>query len=78
MFGVSVKVIDLDSDEEKTISIVGADESDVDAGLISFESPLGKALIGRELDDVATVRLPSGAKEYEIVEIFVDYTEDAE
>ena len=76
VFGLSATIVDLDSDETKTITIVGADESDVDNGLISFESPLAKAMIGKELDDVVTLRLPAGAKEFEITEIFVDYKEE--
>lgn len=73
VFGVSVKIEELDSGDGRTVTLVGSEESDVDRGWISFESPLGKALIGRELGDVAKVALPAGAKEYEIVEIFVDY-----
>lgn len=73
VFGVSAKIEEVDSGEARTITIVGSEESDVDRGWISFESPLGKALIGRELGDVAKVALPAGAKEYEIMEIFVDY-----
>lgn len=73
VFGVSVKIQDMDTDEEKTLSIVGADESNVEKGLISYESPLGRALIGKELGDIAKVKLPNGEKEYEIVDIFVDY-----
>ena len=50
--------------------------SDVERGWISFEAPLGKALIGKEIGDVAKVPLPGGAREYEIVEIFVSYEEE--
>ena len=76
VFGVSVKISDLDTDEEKTLSIVGADESDVAKGLISYESPLGRALIGKDLGDIAKVKLPNGEKEYEILDIFVDYEDE--
>ena len=74
-FGCSVKIEDVDSGEQKTLSIVGSEESDVDKGWISFESPMGKALIGKEAGDVARINLPGGTREFEIQEIFIDYTE---
>lgn len=77
-FGVSVKVVDLDSDEQKVLTLVGVDESNVDQGLISFESPIGKSLIGKSQGDVVTIRLPAGQKEYEVLEIFVDYKYEPE
>jgi transcription elongation factor GreA len=73
VFGVTVEIEDVDSGEKKRISIVGNEESDVEKGWISFESPLGKALIGKQEGDVAQVHLPAGKKEYEIVSISVDY-----
>jgi transcription elongation factor GreA len=76
VFGVSVKLEDVDSGEQRVISLVGAEESDVDKGWISFEAPLGKGVIGKELGDVARVTLPGGAREFEILEIFVDYQEE--
>ena len=78
VFGVSVKIEDVDSGEQRVLSIFGAEESDVEKGWISFEAPLGKALIGNELGDVAKVPLPGGAREYEIIEIFVQYEETVE
>lgn len=72
VFGISVKIECVESGDHKILSIVGADESDIDKGHVSFESPLGKALIGKEIGDIAKVAAPGGAKEYEIVEIFVD------
>jgi transcription elongation factor GreA len=76
VFGVSVKIEDVDSGDQRVISIVGAEESDVEKGWISFEAPLGKGVIGKELGDVARVALPGGAREFEILEIFVDYQDD--
>ncbi len=76
VFGVTVEIIDVDTDEERKITIVGADEANVEKGLISYESPLGRSLIGRELGDIAKVKLPAGEKEYEISNIVVDYTDD--
>ena len=76
VFGLSVKVEDMDSGEEKKFTIVGEDESDIKNGLISLASPLGKGLIGKEIGDVAQVKLPSGLRELEIMEIFCEYTEE--
>lgn len=78
VFGASVKIEDVDSGEARIISIFGAEESDVERGWISFEAPLGKALIGKEIGDVVKVPLPAGAREYEVVEIFVSYEETGE
>ena len=69
VFGATVVVRDADTDQEKSIMIVGEDEADADKGLISYQSPLARALIGREVDDFITVKLPNGKKEYEIVEV---------
>lgn len=76
VFGVTVEIEDADSGETRRLSIVGAEESDIDKGWISFESPLGKALIGKQLNDVARVKLPAGVREYEITAIEIDYTEE--
>ena len=76
VFGVTVTIEDIDSGESRILSIFGAEETDISKGWISFEAPLGKALIGRELGDVVKVPLPGGAREYEIVEISLSYTED--
>lgn len=73
VFGSSVKIEDVDSGEQRVLSIYGAEESDVARGWISYETPLGKALIGKEAGDVARVALPGGAREYEVIEIFVSY-----
>lgn len=78
VFGASVKIEEIVSGDERRLSIVGADESDADRGWISCESPLGRALIGKEEGDVAKVNLPAGVKEYEIKEIFVEAEQFAE
>ena len=72
-FGASVSLIDIDTDEEKQVHIVGEDQADAEAGMISFSSPLARGLIGKSIDDVVKVPLPGGAKEYEIVG--VDFAE---
>lgn len=66
VFGAHVKLIDVDKDEELNIQIVGKDESDRSQGKISYESPLGKALIGKEEGDTVTVKAPKGDIEYEV------------
>jgi transcription elongation factor GreA len=69
VFGATVTVYDTSADEEITYKIVGEDESDIRLGKISCTSPVGKALIGLKLDDSVKVKVPSGMKEYEIVDI---------
>jgi transcription elongation factor GreA len=78
VFGLSVTIEDVDSGEPRTLTLVGSDESDVEKGMISFESPLAKGLIGKSLGDVAKVSLPGGTKEFEIREIFLNYTPEPE
>jgi transcription elongation factor GreA len=75
VFGVTVNLEEVETGEQRKITIVGADESDVDKGLISFESPIGKALIGKEQGDIARVKLPGGMKDYEVSEITVEYSD---
>lgn len=69
IFGATVKVLDADSGIERIIQIVGEDEANADLGLISYSSPLARALIGKSVDTFVQVRLPSGEKEYEILAI---------
>ncbi len=68
-FGSTVVMTDMDTDEEVTYTIVGGAESNPDAGLISFNSPLAKQLLGREEGDEVVVQLPGGKKEFEIDEV---------
>ncbi|MDY6992445.1 MAG: transcription elongation factor GreA [Pseudomonadota bacterium] len=69
VFGATVDLHDVDADEAVTYQIVGDDEADIKANLISISSPIARALIGKEEGDVAVVQAPSGQKEYEIVEV---------
>jgi transcription elongation factor GreA len=68
-FGSTVVMTDMNSDEEFTYTIVGGCESNPDMGLISFNSPLAKQLLGKEEGDEVKVRLPGGKKEFEIDEV---------
>src|SRR4030066_736208 len=66
-FGSVVTLENLSSGDEVTYQIVGPDESDIPSGKISIASPLGKALIGKEVDDEVIVRTPGGIKKYIIL-----------
>jgi transcription elongation factor GreA len=68
-FGCTVTLCDIATDEEITYKIVGMDEANIKKCLLSIESPLAKALIGRSVGDEVKVTVPSGKKEYEIVDI---------
>lgn len=69
VFGATVELLDLESDKEVTYQIVGEDEADIKQSKISYSSPIARALIGKEIDDVAEVQAPGGVREYEIVAI---------
>ena len=68
-FGATVTLSNLDTDEEVTYQLVGADEADIDAGTISISAPLARAMIGKSVGDELNVVLPAGARNYEILEI---------
>ncbi len=68
-FGAKVCLADEETDEESTYQIVGTDESDVNAGLLSITSPLARALIGKAVGDSVEVTTPRGSKSYEIVKV---------
>ncbi len=69
VFGCTVLLGDLESDRKVRYKIVGADEADIRNGRISINSPVAKALIGHKMGDVITVVVPSGKKEYEVLNI---------
>ncbi|MEP2944494.1 MAG: transcription elongation factor GreA [Hyphomicrobiales bacterium] len=68
-FGATVKLVDEDTDEEKTYQIVGDLESDLKLGKISISSPIARAMIGKEVGDSIEVTAPGGTKAYEILEV---------
>ena len=68
IFGSTVTVLNPDNDEEQTYRIVGDDEADFKQNLISVNSPIARGLIGKEQDDVVTIRTP-GEVEYEIIKV---------
>lgn len=67
-FGATVELAD-ENDERKTVTLVGDDEQDASKGRIGWNSPMAKALKGASVGDVRMVRLPSGAKEWEVIAI---------
>lgn len=68
-FGAKVVIADEDTDEEKSLHIVGEYESNADQGRISITSPVARALIGKSQGDSVKVTTPRGASSYEIVEV---------
>jgi len=69
IFGSTVKLCNVDTDEEVIYQIVGEDEANIKEGKISFSSPIGKALIGKELDDSVEVKTPGGIIAYDIIDV---------
>lgn len=69
VFGATVTLADADSGDEMRYRIVGEDEADIKQGLISINSPIARALIGKYQNDVAQVQAPGGVRELEIVRV---------
>jgi|TARA_B110000971_G_scaffold137286_1_gene140344 transcription elongation factor GreA len=69
IFGATITVKDLGIDKEKTYKIVGKDEADISKNLIYFRSPIGKALIGKNIADMVMVETPSGEKTFEVLDV---------
>jgi len=71
-FGSTVKLIDVDTEDEIAYTIVSSANSDPDSGKISFHSPLAKQLLGKAEGDEFTAKLPGGQKDYEVEEVYFD------
>lgn len=69
VFGATIEVMDSDTEEKRTFSIVGVDEVDVKSGRLSIESPIVRQLLNKEAGDVVTVKVPKGNIEYEILSV---------
>ena len=69
VFGSTVELLDGQTDKETTYKIVGEDEADINAGMISFSSPIARALIGKNEGDEISFSAPAGDKHYEIIEV---------
>ncbi len=68
-FGATVRIVDEDTDEEKTYQIVGEPEADLERGLLNVRSPIARALIGKEEGDSVEVKTPGGEKGYEVLSV---------
>lgn len=69
VFGATIQLKDLESEEIKNYLIVGTDEADIKAGMISIESPVARQLLNKKEGDSVTVRVPKGEIEYEILSV---------
>ncbi len=69
VFGATVELIDADTGDEFTYQIVGEDEADISQGLLSVNSPIARALIGKYEGDEVTVQTPGGTKTFEIISV---------
>tara|TARA_Y100000996_G_scaffold394064_1_gene358083 strand:+ start:169 stop:645 length:477 start_codon:yes stop_codon:yes gene_type:complete len=69
IFGCTIKVLDLDTNNKVTYRLVGQDEANIEKNLVFYKSPIGKALIGKTKGDMLTVNAPSGDRNFEILEV---------
>jgi len=69
IFGSTVTLLNADTEEQVIYQIVGEDEANIKENKISVISPIARAMIGKQVDDVIEVRTPEGVTEYEIVEV---------
>ncbi len=69
IFGSTVELLDGQTDQEMTYKIVGEDEADINSGMISYTSPIARALIGKNEGDEISFSAPAGDKHYEIIEV---------
>ncbi|MEJ4046084.1 MULTISPECIES: transcription elongation factor GreA [unclassified Erwinia] len=69
IFGATVTVLNVDTDEESTYRIVGDDEANFKQNLISINSPMARGLVGKVVDDVAIIKTPGGDVEYEVLNV---------
>ncbi len=69
VFGATVELMDLETEDTVRYQIVGDDEADIKEGKVSVNSPIARALIGKESGDVAEVQAPGGIREYEVLDV---------
>ena len=72
VFGSTVKLLDMQTDSEIVYTIVGEDEADIKTGLISYTSPIARAMIGKNEGDEISFSAPGGEKYYEVIEVRYD------
>ena len=70
IFGATVDLYNLQTELEVSYQIVGEDEADIKLSKISYSSPIGRALIAKEIDDVISIKTPGGLVEYEIIAVY--------
>jgi len=68
-FGATVKVLDLDLDDEEEMTLVGAGDEDYDLGKYLITSPIGQGLLGSKIDEVVEIDVPAGTMRFKILEI---------
>ncbi|KTC85884.1 MULTISPECIES: transcription elongation factor GreA [Legionella] len=76
VFGAKVRLLHLQNEAEISYQIVGEDEADIKINKISYSSPIGRALIGKQVDDTVVVQTPGGLVEYEIIEVNYHQTQE--
>lgn len=69
IFGTTVTILNIDTDAEMTYRIVGDDEADIKANLISVNSPIARGLVGKNVGDEVSIQTPGGVTDYEITEV---------
>ncbi len=69
VFGATVRLLDLQTEEELVYRIVGSHEADIPKGAIPITAPIGRSLLGKEVGDEVHVRIPKGTREFEILEV---------
>ena len=69
IFGSTVELLDENTDKEITYKIVGEDEADIKVGMVSFTSPIARALIGKNEGDIVEFKAPDGDRSYEVIEV---------
>ncbi len=69
VFGATVEIVNMDTEEVAVYQIVGEDEADIKSGLVSIRSPIARALISKEAGDIIAVDAPAGRLEYEIIDV---------
>lgn len=72
VFGAKIKLFDTEAENEVSYQIVGEDEADIKLGKLSVNSPVAKALIGHTIDDEVRIKVPSGVRVYEIIDIIYE------
>ena len=68
-FGATILLLDDENEKKQTFQIVGSTEADIENGLLNIQSPLARALIGKEIGDSGEVKTPGGTRDYEILDV---------